>query len=209
MGVETIAASQEMSIAVYGSKADCDTAANIAGKSANGNAQELNFSCDSVDTNTLAKTDADPSMANTLAAPSNAASAPASSTPAPVHANGGGSNPLMWYMLGSMMQNRSGAPSSGFMPSTAGAPAPSGFINSAGHGKMSFGSTATFPSPTYAQYAGLGKNGGVMQTSMIGSKLAPAASYKAATSSINSKSSVASSVGHSSRGGGGGGGGGG
>lgn len=207
MGVETIAASQEMSIAVYGSKADCDTAANIAGKSANGAAQELNFSCDSVDTNTLAKTDVDPSMVNTLAAadPSGAASTPSS----PTQANGGGSNLLMWYMLGSMMQNRSGAPSSGFMPNTAGAPAPSGFINSAGHGKMSFGSTATFPSPTYAQYAGLGKNGGIMQTSMIGSKLAPAASYKAATSSINSKSSVASSVGHSSGGRGGGGGGGG
>ena len=204
MDVGNIAATTSMSIPVYGSKDDCNTAANIAWiQPVNGVAQELNFSCESVDINALAKTDIEPSMANTLAAPANAASA--STTPAPVHANSGGSNLLMYYLFS---RHLGSIASPGFTPSTAGGPAASGFINSAG-GKMSFGSAATFPSPTNAQYAGLGKNGGVMQTSMIGSKLASAASYNAAKSSIASKSSVGSSVGHSSGGRGGGGGGGG
>ena len=225
MGVENVAASQEMSIAVYNSKADCDAAANMNWKSANTNAQELNFSCDSVDTAALVKTDAapvstlpvsdiaSPTTANTLvsSSPLAPASAPAPTTPAPVVAHGGGGgNPMMWYILGNVMNNRSGAVSSGLMPASTGVVAPNAYINSTGKGNFTMSAAPQFASPSTAQYAGLKANGGIVKTGMIGSNLAHAASYNAAKSSIASKSSVGhSSVGHSSGGHGGGGGGGG
>jgi hypothetical protein len=200
--VSDLAAFQEMSIPAWNSKDDCDKAAALAGNSLNGDAQELTFSCDSVDTKNLEKADNDPTAtSNSLAtAPTAAASAPSSS-----HASSG-SNPLLWYMLGNMMSNRTSVASTGFAPST-GTPASSAFINSAGGGKMTMSADPKFPSPTPSQYAGLKTNGGVVNTSIIGSNVARAASYKTSTSSIGSKSSARSSVGHSHGGGGGGGGG--
>ncbi len=199
--LSNLAATKEMSIPVYQSKEDCDKAASIAGKSLNGDSAELNFSCDSVDTTKLANIEDAPVNAGeptSTALASNAA--PATTTP---HSSGGGGNPLMWYMLGNMMGNRSGVASSGFAPS-AGAPAPSAFINSSGNGKMSMSASQQFATPTPGQYAGLKQNGGVLKTGTIGSNLARAATYKSSTSSIGSKSSVSSSVGHSSGGRGGG-----
>lgn len=185
--VADMAASQPMSIPAYNSKEDCETAAK-----ASGNTIDLNFSCDSVDTTQLGSIDA----------PTTSTAQATSTTPS--HTSSGGTNPLMWYMLGSMMNNRSGVASSGFAPSSV--PAPSAFINSSGNGKMSMGSTAQFAAPTPSQYAGLKANGGVVKTGIIGSNLAKAASYKASTSSIGAKSSAGSSMSHSSGGGGGGGG---
>ena len=187
--LSNLAATQAMSIPVYQSKEDCDAAAKVAGTSLNSDTPDLNFSCDSVDTTKLA---------NIEDAPANAA--PATST---TPHSGGGSNPLMWYMLGNMMGNRSSVTSSAFAPS-AGAPAPSAFINSSGNGKMSMSASQQFATPTPGQYAGLKQNGGVLKTGTIGSNLARAATYKSSTSSIGSKSSVSSSVGHSSGGRGGG-----
>ena len=187
--LSNLAATQAMSIPVYQSKEDCDAAAKVAGTSLNSDTPDLNFSCDSVDTTKLA---------NIEDAPANAA--PATST---TPHSGGGSNPLMWYMLGNMMGNRSSVTSSAFTPS-AGAPAPSAFINSSGNGKMSMSASQQFATPTPGQYAGLKQNGGVLKTGTIGSNLARAATYKSSTSSIGSKSSVSSSVGHSSGGRGGG-----
>ena len=187
--LSNLAATQAMSIPVYQSKEDCDAAAKVAGTSLNSDTPDLNFSCDSVDTTKLA---------NIEDAPANAA--PATST---TPHSGGVSNPLMWYMLGNMMGNRSSVTSSAFAPS-AGAPAPSAFINSSGNGKMSMSASQQFATPTPGQYAGLKQNGGVLKTGTIGSNLARAATYKSSTSSIGSKSSVSSSVGHSSGGRGGG-----
>ena len=187
--LSNLAATQAMSIPVYQSKEDCDAAAKVAGTSLNSDTPDLNFSCDSVDTTKLA---------NIEDAPANAA--PATST---TPHSGGVSNPLMWYMLGNMMGNRSSVTSSAFTPS-AGAPAPSAFINSSGNGKMSMSASQQFATPTPGQYAGLKQNGGVLKTGTIGSNLARAATYKSSTSSIGSKSSVSSSVGHSSGGRGGG-----
>ena len=183
--LSNLAATQAMSIPVYQSKEDCNAAAKVAGTSLNSDTPDLNFSCDSVDTTKLA---------NIEDAPANAA--PATST---TPHSGGGSNPLMWYMLGNMMGNRSSVTSSAFAPS-AGAPAPSAFINSSGNGKMSMSASQQFATPTPGQYAGLKQNGGVLKTGTIGSNLARAATYKSSTSSIGSKSSVSSSVGHSSGG---------
>ena len=210
-----MAAFQEMSVPAWNTKEDCDAAAAVAGKSLDGGSQELTFSCDTVDTAKLEKaadmnavppvnTGEPTSTANTLAAaPAGAASAPAT------HHAGGGSNPLLWYMMGNMMGNRTGmSSSSAFAPST-GAPAPSAFINSAGNGKMTMSAAQQFATPSPAQYAGMKTNGGIIKTGTIGSNLARASSYKASTSSIGSKSSAHSSVGHSSGGHGGGGGGGG
>lgn len=190
-----LAATQAMSIPVYQSKEDCDAAAKVAGTSLNSDTPDLNFSCDSVDTTKLANIEDAPTS---TALASNAA--PATST---TPHSGGGSNPLMWYMLGNMMGNRSSVTSSAFTPS-AGAPAPSAFINSSGNGKMSMSASQQFATPTPGQYAGLKQNGGVLKTGTIGSNLARAATYKSSTSSIGSKSSVSSSVGHSSGGRGGG-----
>ena len=210
-GVGELAAFQEMSVPVWNSKTDCDTAAQAAAKSVVGDPQELNFSCDTVDTAKLEKA-ADWSSANTgepssTADTLTAAPSAAASSPARTHTSGG-SSPLMWYMLGNMMSNRTSVASSGFAPST-GAPAPSAFINSAGNGKMTMSAAQQFATPSPSQYAGLKANGGVIKTGTIGSNLARASSYKASTSSISAKSSAHSSVGHSSGGHGGGGGGGG
>ena len=193
--LSNLAATQAMSIPVYQSKEDCDAAAKVAGTSLNSDTPDLNFSCDSVDTTKLANIEDAPTS---TALASNAA--PATST---TPHSGGGSNPLMWYMLGNMMGNRSSVTSSAFTPS-AGAPAPSAFINSSGNGKMSMSASQQFATPTPGQYAGLKQNGGVLKTGTIGSNLARAATYKSSTSSIGSKSSVSSSVGHSSGGRGGG-----
>ena len=195
--LSNLAATQAMSIPVYQSKEDCDAAAKVAGTSLNSDTPDLNFSCDSVDTTKLANIEDAPANAGeptSTALASNAA--PATST---TPHSGGGSNPLMWYMLGNMMGNRSSVTSSAFAPS-AGAPAPSAFINSSGNGKMSMSASQQFATPTPGQYAGLKQNGGVLKTGTIGSNLARAATYKSSTSSIGSKSSVSSSVGHSSGG---------
>lgn len=199
--LSNLAATQAMSIPVYQSKEDCDAAAKVAGTSLNSDTPDLNFSCDSVDTTKLANIEDAPANAGeptSTALASNAA--PATST---TPHSGGVSNPLMWYMLGNMMGNRSSVTSSAFTPS-AGAPAPSAFINSSGNGKMSMSASQQFATPTPGQYAGLKQNGGVLKTGTIGSNLARAATYKSSTSSIGSKSSVSSSVGHSSGGRGGG-----
>ena len=213
--VSDLAAFKEMSIPVWNTKEDCDAAATVAGNSLKGGTEGLTFSCDTVDTATLEKnadlntvppvnTGEPTSTANTLAA------APVT---APVAHSGGGSSPLMWYMLGNMMGNRtSPALSSSFMHSTgvgSPAPVPSAFINSPGNGKLTMSAAQQFSTPSPAQYAGLKTNGGVAKTSIIGSNVTRAASYHAATSSIGAKSSAHSSVGPSSGGHGGGGGGGG
>lgn len=199
--VSDLAAFKEMSVPAWNTKEDCEKAATVAGNSVKGGSEGLTFSCDTVDTTKLANIEDAPKTGEPTSTALASNAAPTNTTP---HSGGGG-NPLMWYMLGNMMGNRSApAASSSFTHSVAGAPAPSAFINSAGNGKMTMSATQQFATPSPSQYVGMKANGGIVKTGTIGSNLARAATYKSSTSSIGSKSSVSSSVGHSSGGRGGG-----